>query len=88
LRRNDCEFHLNLTDCDWKLHIFGTSKYPFASKCRTVIGLYKKLRVFGSELSGVRIWCLHPPLNYAYFNLSPLIVRLAEVLFLIHLTVA
>jgi len=44
MRRSDSDIHLNLTDRVWKLHIFGTSKYPLACKCRTVIGPCKKLR--------------------------------------------
>jgi len=54
MKRSDYDIHLNQTDSDWKLHNFATSKYPFARKCRTVTGPYKKLRsVFGSGLSGV-----------------------------------
>ena len=89
MRRRDCDIHLNLTDCDWKLHNFETSKCPFACKCWTVNGPCKKIRsVFGSGLSGVKPWCLHPPLNCACFNLSPLILRISAVSLLVPLTFA
>jgi len=50
--------------------------------------LVRNFVVFGSELGGVRPSCLHVPVNYVYFNLPPLILRLTESLLLVTLAVA